>query len=391
MRLLALVLVLALTGCTASEAELTKAEPSTAATPATALTWRSSAGQAMSHVHPLPLQDETCRQPLRLTAGGTQLRLRLSQALVGKPLELSAASVGLRALGAALRPESLRPLTVDGQSSFTVPATGDVWTDPVVLPTSAGEDLLVSLAVEERVLVSEHRWGAATGWCSGPGTGDLTEAVDGDGFRTPSRAGLVVDEVAVGGAGDLPGTVVAVGDSLTDDVLFDVDSHQRWTDVLADSTDRPVVNAAIAGGCVVAAGGYGPTLVERFERDVLTRRGIGTVVVLAGTNDLAQGASAAEVVAALEQLVAAAEEAGVGVVLSTVPPAAGRSAEQRQARLDLNEWIRRQPGVVDADRLLQDAEQPGRLAARYDHGDGLHLSVAGHRALAAAVAAALRD
>lgn len=387
MRLLPLALVLVLTGCSASEAGLTRVERSRAPSPAD-VTWRSSAGQAMSHVHPRPLRDETCRQPLRLTAGGSQVRLRLSNALTGLPLDLAAVTVGRRDAGAAVRPDTLLPVTVAGETAFSVPARGSVVTDPVPLETAAGDDLLVSLAVEEKALVAEHRWGAAIGWCSGPGTGNLTGTPEGDAFRTASRAGLVVDDVAVGGEAE-PRAVVAVGDSLTDDVLFPVDSHQRWTDLLADAVDRPVVNAAVAGGCVVAAGGYGPALVERFDRDVLSRNGIGAVVVLAGTNDLAQGAPAAEVVAALEQLVDAAEAVGVQVVLSTVPPAAGRSAEQRQARLDLNDWIRSQAHVVDADRLLQDREQPGRLAARYDHGDGLHLSVAGHRVLADAVASAL--
>lgn len=358
-------------------------------------TWRSSAGQAMSDVHRTLVRDETCRQQLRLTAGGREVRLRLSNVLSPTPLELTAVTAGLRDAGPAVRPDSLRSVTVDGATSFVVPAGGQVTTDPVALSTAAGEHLLVSLAVAGDARLSEHRFGAATGWCSGPGTGDLTATPSGEDFSDGSRSGLVVDDVAVASEVDGSGSVVAVGDSLTDDALLPADSHRRWTDVLAERlAGRPVVNAAIAGNCIVCEAGYGPPLVERFSRDALSRSGIGTVVVLAGTNDIALRVSAQQLIGALQQLVAAAQAQGVEVLLVTIPPAAQREPQQLAARHAVNDWIRSESGadaVVDADRLLRDAAEPERLAPGFDYGDGLHLSVAGHRALAAEVAVALGE
>ncbi|TAL26400.1 MAG: hypothetical protein EPN99_00360 [Frankiales bacterium] len=358
-------------------------------------TWRSSAGQAMSDVHATAVRDETCRQPLRLTVGGGALRLRLSNVLSPTPLQLAAVTVGLRSSGPAVRPDSLRAVTVGGASSFGVPAGGAVTTDPVLLATAAGDDLLVSLAVTGEARVSEHRFGAATGWCTGPGTGDRTASATGNDFRNGSRSGLVVDDVAVTSAGAVPASVVAVGDSLTDDALLPADSHRRWTDVLAERLGgRPVVNAAIAGNCIVCEAGYGPPLAARFTRDALSRSGIGSVVVLAGTNDLALRISSQQLIGELQELVAAAHAEGIEVLLVTIPPAAQREPAQLAARHAVNDWIRDDSGadaVVDADRLLRDAAEPEQLAAGYDHGDGLHLSVAGHRALAAEVAAALGE
>lgn len=358
-------------------------------------TWRSSAGQAMSDVHATAVRDETCRQPLRLTVGGGALRLRLSNVLSPTPLQLAAVTVGLRSSGPAVRPDSLRAVTVGGASSFGVPAGGAVTTDPVLLATAAGDDLLVSLAVTGEARVSEHRFGAATGWCTGPGTGDRTASATGADFRNGSRSGLVVDDVAVTSAGDVPASVVAVGDSLTDDALLPADSHLRWTDVLAERLDgRPVVNAAIAGNCIVCEAGYGPPLAARFTRDALSRSGIGSVVILAGTNDLALRVPTQQLIGELQELVAAAHAEGIEVLLVTIPPAAQREPAQLAARHAVNDWIRDDSGadaVVDADRLLRDAAEPEQLAAGYDHGDGLHLSVAGHRALAAEVAAALGE
>ena len=384
MRLGLLVPLLLLTGCGVG----TAATPVTAPAPQSqSPEWRSSAAQPMSDVRAAPARDETCRQVLRLSVGGPQLRLRLSNVLSPTTLSLAAVTVGIRSDGAAARAGSLHAATVDGAASFAIAPGQQVTTDPVPLPVGDGEDVLVSFAVRGSARLSEHRFGAATGWCSGPGTGDLTTQLPAAGFPGGTREGLVVEEVAVPAAQP---ALVAVGDSLTD-ALLPPDTYPRWTDVV----DRrlpgtPVVNAAIAGNRVLLQGGLGPTLVERFERDVLQRTGAGTVLLLAGTNDLARDLPAADLQRELERLVSLASQRGLRVVLMTIPPADERTAAQQAARRQLNAWIRSTADVVDADAVLRDPRRPERLAPRYDHGDGLHLSPAGHEALGEAVARALR-
>ena len=351
--------------------------------------WRTSAAQAMSTVQAVAAQDETCRQVLRVSAGGAAVRLRLSNALSPSPLVLSAVTAGVRTAGAAGR--DLAPVTVRGARRVVVPAGEQVTTDPVRLRVAPGDDVLVSFAVEGSSRLSAHAYGAATGWCSGPRTGDRTEDPTGQSFPRGSRQGLVVEDVAVATVPTTPRAVVAVGDSLTDAPLPE-DTHVRWTDVLrARRPGLPVVNAAIAGNRVLLEGGYGPTLVERFDRDVLRRSGVGTVVLLAGTNDLSRGLSARQLTAELARLVERSRAAGLRVVLVTVPPAEGRTPAAQAARREVNAWVRTRSGadaVVDADAVLRDPGAPERLRPAYDH-DGLHLTPAGHRALGAAVAAVL--
>jgi lysophospholipase L1-like esterase len=362
-----------------------------AATPVPEGTWRSSAAQAMTDVAGRPVRDETCRQVVRLSAGGSELRLRLSNRLSATPLSLQAASAGLRAAGAAARTGSLRPVTVGGAVSFVVPAGEQVVTDPVALPVAEGDDLLVSLAVAGEAALTVHRFGAATGWCSGAGTGDRTREEGSRAFPIGDRQGLVVEDVAVAAPDAVPPTVIAVGDSLTDAPL-PADTWNRWTDVLAQRIDAPVVNAAIAGNRVLLEGGFGRPLVERFDRDVLERDGAGTVVLLAGTNDLSRDLPAADLRRELAALCAKARDAGLRVVLVTIPPADERTPLAQAARREVNAWVRSGVAadvVVDADAVLRDPADPERLASAFDHGDGLHLSPAGHRALGEAVAEAL--
>lgn len=364
-----------------------------ASAPASAPVWRTSAVQAMNMLRTAPARDETCRSVVRLSTGGTALRVTLSNLLGEAPLVLSAVTVGLRTTGSAVRPDSLRPVTVRGSRTITVPAGATVDSDPVLLQTGPLTDVAVSVAVAGPVRLTAHRFGADTGWCSGPGTGDRTEDAAGKAFRKGERESVVVEEVAVTAVPTAPRGVLAVGDSLTDAPL-PPDTHPRWTDVLATRLPGvPVPSAAIAGNRVVLEGGYGRPLVERFDRDVLSRDGVGTIVLLAGTNDLSRDLTAARLTAALGSLVGKARAQGLRVVLLTIPPATERDAQAAVERRATNAWVRDRSGadlVVDADALLRDPAGGERLRAAYDYGDGLHLSREGHRVLGEAVAAALR-
>lgn len=349
--------------------------------------------QASSRVRAEPLTDQTCREVVRVTTGGSGLRLRLSNAGVAAPLVLRAVTVARRTAGAALDPASVRPVTVHGDRVVTVPADGSVTTDPVELAVRPGSDLAVSLAVAGTSYVAEHLVGGATSTCTAAGSGDRTAQTGERGFLDAGREGLVVDGVDVRAPEGAPRGVLGVGDSLTDSTL-PPDLYQRWTDRLAQDLDGEVAvgNAAIGGNRVLLPGGYGPTLEQRFARDVTSRAGVGTVVLLAGTNDVSAGVPPVVLAAALARLAAQAHAAGQRVVLVTLPPAWHRPAWQERVRLAVNAWVRRTraaDAVVDADALLRDPLQPTHLLARVDVGDGLHLSAEGHRLLGDAVADAL--
>lgn len=378
------LLLLAASGCSGAHGS-----PEPAPSPQ-AQQWRSSAAQAMSAVRPEPARDQTCRQALRLTASGQQLRLRLSNASSSTPLRLQAVTVGLQQSGAAVRPGSLHAVTVAGRPAVEIAAGASVTSDPVELPTTRGDRLLIGFAVDGLASPSTDQYGAPSAWCSAAGAGDLTAQVSGAGFVPEEHAGLVVDDVAVLGTG--PQTVLAVGDSLTDAPLS-ARGPASWTLALEQRLPSvPVVTAAIAGNRLLIEGGLGVPLAQRFDRDVLQRAGIGTVVLLAGTNDLARDATATQLQHQLAALCRAATGHEMRVVLMTIPPADERTPAQRQARHAVNAWIRTQAPadhVLDADALLRDPDDPERLAPDVDLGDGLHLSAEGHRRLGAAVAEVL--
>lgn len=343
----------------------------------------------MSKVRPVAARDETCRQVLRSTAAGSHIRVRLSNTLSSTPLVLTAVTVARRTVGAAV--DGGQPLRVGGKPIVRIPAGGRVLSDPIALDVTPGTDVAVSFAVRGTAQLSEHLVSAATGWCTGPGTGNHTRDPAGGAFRVASREGLVVEALDVEGSATTRNAILAVGDSLTDPPL-PPDRYQRWTDVLAARVARPVVNVGIGGNRVLLPGGYGPTLATRFATDVLDRSGASTLVLFAGTNDVSVGVTAAELIGSLTSFCTQAHQAGLKVVLVTLAPAARRLPPREAVRNEVNRWIRTTRAAdarLDADALLRDPMAPGQLLPSYDLGDGLHLSALGHRALGEAMAAAV--
>jgi lysophospholipase L1-like esterase len=186
-----------------------------------------------------------------------------------------------------------------------------------------------------------------------------------------------------------------------------VDADNRYPDELAErllAAGRPlgVANAGIGGNRILTdAPGFGDRATARFERDVLSRPGIRTAIVLLGINDIGVGAgaegtpaTAPDLIDGHRTLIRAAHARGVTIIGATILPYAGTiypgyyTERGEQVRDEVNHWIRTSgeyDAVADLDRALADPADPDRLAPAYDGGDGLHPNDAGMRAMAAAV------
>jgi lysophospholipase L1-like esterase len=200
--------------------------------------------------------------------------------------------------------------------------------------------------------------------------------------------------------------VVTFGDSLTEGAGS---TGRPWPEVLAErlrararGASIAVVNAGISGNRLLREG-YGPSGLERFDRDVLARPGVRWVTVLEGTNDLGfpgsvepTGASvtADQLIAAYRQLTRSAHAARLKIYGGTLPPFEGASSpgyftpEKESVRQAVNAWVRTSgefDAVLDFDAALRDPGRPSRLLPAYDSGDHLHPNDAGHRAMGEAV------
>ncbi|WP_322400756.1 SGNH/GDSL hydrolase family protein [Massilia luteola] len=348
----------------------------------------------------------TLRQAMRLSLGGTALRVRISNRFGDEPLAIGAATVGRARAGAGDLAGSPLPLRFGGKPGVTVAPGAEIVSDPLDFPSVAGDLVAVSLAVEalparQSVHIAAH----ATQFLA-PGDQAARPALDGARALT---SWYQVDEIDV-----LPSApaaeLVAIGDSITDGTGAGLDRDERWPDYLQRrlrATHAPalaVVNAGI-GGNRMLADGNGPKLAARFAHDVLDRPGVTHALVLIGVNDLgvqhragrdtpdARRALLHDLEDGWTALAAQAHARGVCLIAGTIVPYGGSRIYQpgpdnEADRLTLNAWLRASPlfdGVADFDAALRDPDAPGRLREAFDSGDRLHPSPAGYRAMAAAV------
>ena len=352
-------------------------------------------------------EDATLRQVVRVGLSGPQVRLRLSNAHGTAPLAIAAATVARSAdnRSARIEPGSLAVVRFGGRTATVIPAGAEVWSDPVDLAVAAGADLAISLHLPGPPSPpTGHPGSRATSWFV---HGDQTAAADLPGAKSAPRW-LVIAGVEVR-APDAR-AIAVLGDSITDGFGVQPDTNLRWTDHLAARLRAEglgqvaVLNAGI-GGNRLLNDGLGPNALARLERDVLSQPGVTHLIVLEGVNDLGtltrdapatpaqHAALVAQATEALRQIALRARARGLTVIGATILPFAGSTTyhppgETEADRQAINAWIRA-PGnfdaVIDFDAALRDPADPARLNPAYDSGDGLHPSLDGYRAMAAAV------
>ncbi|RKN41234.1 SGNH/GDSL hydrolase family protein [Streptomyces hoynatensis] len=347
---------------------------------------------------------QTLRQTVRLSIGGERLRIRLSHRYGTAPLRVAGLTLGAGAGGAAVEPGTLHEVTVNGRAAFTVPAGADLATDAVPLTAGALSRVTLSLYLAEPSGPATYHAQALT--TTYRAEGDHRADLGGTGFAAASASWYFLSGVDVApGPGD---GIVVLGDSLTDGTGSTPGADRRFPDRLAErlaaaGRPRAVLNQGIGGNRVTVDSPWlGERATARFRRDVLEQPGVGTVLVLAGINDIALGGldgnspfpvlapyprvTAQEVVAGHLDMIRRARAAGLRTVGATLPPMRGSlfsTPEGEAARAAVNAWIRESgeyDAVADLARALGDALDPA-----HDSGDHLHPSDAGYLAMAEAV------
>ncbi|MGW7606299.1 SGNH/GDSL hydrolase family protein [Streptomyces sp. NPDC054766] len=366
--------------------------------------WSASPVGAEPGTESSGLAGRSVRNVVHAAVGGTSARITLSNLYGRQPLVITHATIAVAATAnnAAATADTMRRLTFGGATAVVVPSGGQVKSDAVPVRIPHGVDVLVTTySPTPSGPVTYHPRARQISYVA---AGDRTEDVSAAPYteQSPYWRYLTALDVL---SDEATGTVVVLGDSLTDGVTSTVGANRRWTDVLSErlhasagsgATPRySVVNQGISGNRVLAAGSGqradSPSGLSRFGRDVLDRTNVRAVVIDLGVNDILRNPNQVDprtVTDGLRTLVRRAHAHGLRVVGATLMPFQGHRGytDAREAvRQAVNAEIRAgkvYDAVVDFDLALRDPYNPRRLRTDYDSGDHLHPSDKGFRRMA---------
>ena len=390
------------------------------------------AAAALPFGAPVRLADQTLRQVVRTSIGGSEVRVTVSNVFGTEPLAIGTAHVALRDEGASIGEGAA--LTFGGRSSVTIEGGSTVMSDPVALEVPALGDLVVDLYLpgdtwETRSPATVHSTGLTTNYVSASGNHAGAAELP---VETTLQQWFFVTRIDVRSA-TAPGAIVTLGDSITDGTGSTPDTNSRWPDFLARRLAEAygerapaVLNVGIAGNRVLSDNPgfaflrqaglpvpesdgppnpnamFGPKALSRLDRDVLLQPGVTHVIVLESINDIGMAFGGAEptakdLIAAHRTLIQRAHAQGLTIYGGTLTPFEGAlywtegGEAKRQA---VNTWMRTSgeyDAVFDFDVAVRDPDAPTKFRPEYHPGDWLHPNDAGYEAMAAAIDLALFD
>ena len=380
-------------------------------------TWAATPAPRWAEELPAPfnvpevLEGQTVRQVARISVGGDQVRIVLSNEFGARPVTIGSATVALSAGGETVDPATVKPVTFSGQTSAVIPPGAPLVSDPVDLAVKPLSSVAVSFYLPKKTGITSVHWdGAQTTYVSG--TGDKTKDAD---FKPEStdKSRLFLSRILTTAKPD-SNAIVFFGDSITDGACSTVDTNNRWPDHIAERLqaeghpDVAVVNEAYSGDRVLT-NGMGTNALSRFDMSVLSHPRVSTVVMMMGINDIGWPGkdaitpsdpepTAEDVIAGYKQIIQRAHDHGirfVGVTLTPfidtfkgLPTSGYYTPEKEKIREAVNDWIRANKtaeGLIDFDKLLEDPNNPKHINPAYDCGDHLHPNDTGYQAMAKAV------
>jgi lysophospholipase L1-like esterase len=372
-------------------------------------TWGASPQPATaSNLSHRGFRGQTIREIVLTSAGGVRLRVRFTNAFGTAPLRIARASIAVQSHGAAIVPGTETRLSFDGRRSVVIAPGGQQASDPVALAAGSGTHLAVSVFLPGPTgPATQHADAEQLNYVA---AGSHIAADTGYAFRTRTYSWYFLDGVDVLAPRRVEGTVVALGDSITDGVGTKANADARWPNDLArrlnarTGSTLGVVDAGIGGNRVLnAAACCGPSAIARFGRDVRDQPGARDVILLEGINDIGysqnHGAltaphtdiSAAQIIQGDERIIALAHAAGLRIFGATLTPFQGArywTPAGEAKREAVNDWIQTSgafDGVIDFAAAVADPQNPERLNPAFDSGDHLHPNAAGYRAMAASI------
>lgn len=356
-------------------------------------TWAAAPQKAIGNDLPenTNMADSAIRQIVHVSIGGSKLRLQLSNEMSDEEVQIKSVYIANAGEGENIERRSAKYLMFSGKRSVTIEGGKAVFSDPLAFNLKPLQLLSITISYGNtpRKTFTSHLGSRTTSFII---AGEAKPKSD---FSNAERVDHWYSIAAIDVEGDGTETIPVLGNSITDGRGSTTNKQDRWTDIFAMrlselKTGVGVLNLGIGGNAVVR-GGLAQPAINRFDRDILSQRGVKRIVIFEGVNDIGGSKGNSESVAndlitAYANFVKQAHERGIKVYGATITPF-GKSQYashfHEAARQTVNDWIRTPgnfDGVIDFDKLVADPANPQYLREEYQS-DWLHLNAAGYRVM----------
>ena len=358
--------------------------------------WIGTWSVAPSRTDDAGFNNQTVRQIVRTSIGGTSARVHLSNLFGTQPLVIGGVHIARRARGQRAVTGSDHAVTFGGQPNVTIPVGASVVSDAIAFQVPALADVAISLYLPQQTppRSTGHVDGLQDVYIAPGDVGADPAFAGGSANSAGGRSYYFLTNLDVQNDA-ATGAVVTFGASITDGLMSSANSNRRWPNRLAIRLQQAgmtvgVLNEGISGNNFFtdSAGQAGLT---RFDRDVLQQPGVKWVVISDDAiNNLNTDnpSTAPQLIGALQQLIGRAHGANIKAICSTLTPF-GATDGIEAARQAVNAFILSSTSgcdaVLDQAQAVSDPANPAALLPAYDSGDGLHPNDAGLQAIANAV------
>lgn len=340
------------------------------------------------------LTNNTIRQVVRVSIGGTVLRVRFSNTFSKEVTTMLKVAVTDAADGSSINISTPQLLKFSGKDSVTMSPFGEVVSDPLNFKCNPGSRLAITIYFgNTSSTLTGHPGSRTTSYIL---KGDQVHAVDFSGAVKTDHWYMINTIEVMAPAESF--AIAALGNSITDGRGSGTNKQNRWTDILSQrlldnsaTKNIAVLNLGIGGNCVLR-GGLGPTALKRFERDILSQSNVKWLVILEGINDIAGIKNETEAPKVARELIEAyslmadkAHAKGIKVYGCTILPFEKSFYDtpfRQQARDIVNEWIRttaKFDAVIDFDKIMRNPDDVGKIQSTLHDGDMLHPNEAGYK------------
>ena len=333
-----------------------------------------------------PLTNRSLREIVKVSIGGDQLRLRLSNEFSRQAVEIKSVFIADALDSCDIAPKTARYLTFSGRRNVTIAPGATLWSDVCHYPLRPLQRLAVTISYGSTPEnATSHRGSRTTSYIISGEAKPKTRF--GQGERVDHWYNIAAIDVPAAGQE----CIAVLGNSITDGRGSTTNKQNRWPDIMAEAlaaSGKPyaVLNLGIGGNCVME-GGLSEPAMKRFDRDILGQNGVRTLIIFQGTNDIGTSRHSEQTARKLKEayttLAEKAHAAGLRVLGATITPFKGNgwySPYHEAARQEVNAWIRTTKsfdGVIDFDELMRDPSAPDQMRKAVQE-DWLHPNAAGY-------------